>query len=161
MITVKFYLDKRAVIKNAPAILKIAIIYKLKATYLPTGIKVHERNWDKLNNKIIKLPNKDSMNNFISNRKIEIDNLVYGYISNHFVFNDVYEIKKRILSDLGVDSKSDNSKLFVVRFKKFAEQKMNKKTRSLYDFTLKRMFDFDQNKVDEANRRVIDYVLNY
>lgn len=95
MITVKFYLDKRAVKKNAPAILKIAIIYKLKATYLPTGIKVHERNWDKLNNKIIKLPNKNSMNNFISNRKIEIDNLVYSYISNHVVFNNVYEIKKK------------------------------------------------------------------
>lgn len=46
MITVKFYLDSRATKENSPSILKIAIIYKLKTVYFPTGIKVFPKNWD-------------------------------------------------------------------------------------------------------------------
>ena len=81
MITVKFYLDKRATKNGAPAILKIALIFKLKTVYLPTGIKVLPENWNSLTQKVIRVSDKDTVNNYLSQRKHEIEDLIFSYIN--------------------------------------------------------------------------------
>lgn len=126
---------------GSPGILKLALIYKQKAAYIPLGIKVMPKNWDKTENRIVRMPNKDTVNLYIYQRKNEIDSLVFKYITEHVVFGNVFEIKERLLHDL--KASVDGSNLFAAWFKKFADQKVAEKTRSMYLFTLKRMTDFD------------------
>ena len=127
--------------EGSPGILKLALIYKQKAAYIPLGIKVMPKNWDKTENRIVRMPNKDTVNLYIYQRKNEIDSLVFKYITEHVVFGNVFEIKERLLHDL--KASVDGSNLLAAWFKKFAGQKVAEKTRSMYLFTLKRMTDFD------------------
>ena len=143
MITVKFYLDSRATKENSPSILKIAIIYKLKTVYFPTGIKVFPKNWDNTNQKVIHVSDKDMINNFIFQKKHEIEKLIFYYINSNMNFKDVYEIKNRILRDLKNENINDDN-LFVSFFNKCIERKIATKTKQVYSFTLKRLGDFDK-----------------
>lgn len=144
---------------GCPSNLKIAIIYKLKATYIPLGVKVLPKNWDSKQGKVVRQSDKDDINMYISNRKNEIDKLVYGYINEHIDFTNVYKVKDRILYDLSNKTavhKLKDENLFAERFKKFALQKEADKTKSMYLFTLKRLTDFDPNigckKFEEINK---------
>lgn len=149
MITVKFYLDKRATKNGAPAILKIALIFKLKTVYLPTGIKVLPENWNSLTQKVIRVSDKDTVNNYLSQRKHEIEDLIFSYINQNIVFQNVYEIRDRLLSDLN-NEKTNDENLFVTFFRKSALRKISPKTQQVYLFTLKRMTDFD-NKLSSKH----------
>lgn len=143
MITVKFYLDSRMVKDGHPSSLKIAIIYKLKSAFLPLKIKLFPKNWNNKTCKVIGLPNKDEINLYITNKKTEVDNLVFSYINNKVCFENVYQVRDRIVADLnGVGTKTDDS-LFVTRFKRFADTKQADKTKAMYLFTLKRISDYD------------------
>ena len=55
MITVKFYLDTRSTKNDSPAMLKLAIIYKLKATYISLGVKILPKCWDKDSQRVIRM----------------------------------------------------------------------------------------------------------
>jgi site-specific recombinase XerD len=140
MIIVKYYLDSRMTKGNAPSSLKLAISYRRKAVYIPLGVKVFPKDWDKLHGKVLHVADKDTINLYISQRKNEIDRLVYGYINDHIVFTDVFEIKKKILVDLQSEKPSN---LFADCFRRYANQKAADKTKQSYLFTLKRMTDFD------------------
>lgn len=100
MITVKFYLDSRMVKDGHPSSLKIAIIYKLKSAFLPLKIKLFPNNWNNKICKVIGLPNKDEINLYITNKKTEVDNLVFSYINNNVCFENVYQVRDRIVADL-------------------------------------------------------------
>ena len=143
MITVKFYLDTRQSKDGTPAMLKLAIIYKLKATYISLGVKVQPKFWDKDAQRVVRIPDKDTINFYINQRKNEIDKLVFKYITEHIVFSNVFEIKEKLLNDLKVSVEDSN--LLANWFKKFANQKNADKTKSMYLFTLKRMIDFDSS----------------
>lgn len=138
MITAKFYLDTR---RSDIGVLKISITLNRKMAYIPIGVKISERNWDSRLFRVVKHPNKDELNMYITQRKNEIDSLIYKYNIQHIRFNTPFEVKARIEADInGINSDTGS---FYTAFKTFADLKIKDSTRKLYLFSLKRISDFD------------------
>lgn len=140
MITTKFYLDTR---RSDIGVLKISITLNRKMAYIPIGVKISERNWDSRLFRVIKHPNKDELNMYITQRKNEIDSLIYKYNIQHIRFNTPFEVKARIEAELnGINSETGS---FYTIFRQFAYTKTKESTKNLYLFSLKRITDFDGN----------------
>ena len=144
MITTKFYLDKRHTKDGSPASLKLAVTYKQKAVYFPLKIKLQPNCWDNVSQKILRVPNKETLMSFILEFKNKIDKIIFSFINKNINFNDVNEVKAAIDLQLS-DNKPTDENLFCNYFLKFANRKLNVTTKNIYLFTLKRIHDFDKN----------------
>jgi len=144
MITTKFYLDSRHVKDGKPSSLKLAITYNQKAVYFPLKIKLLPNCWDNVAQKILRVPNKDSLMSFILEFKNKVDKIIYSFVNKNVHFNDVNEVKAAIETELKGKPIVDEN-LFCNYFLKFANRKLNVTTKNIYLFTLKRIHDFDKN----------------
>lgn len=145
MITTKLWLDTRNECADGTYPLKLCISHHGKASYISMGIRLLQEQWDKNKLKVIVNSNRRNLNSYIENRKLIIDNTIQR-LANEGKLKDmtVIQIKNAVL-DI-VDPKTDNSKLFISRFKRYMDSRSAERTKALYKATLDHMLKFD-NKV--------------
>lgn len=145
MITTKFYLDCRAVKQGATAPLKLSITKKGVAAYISMNVSLLQSQWDKKAQAIVNHPQKRQLNIFISQRKVEIDQIIYSLIgSGELAGLRAKEIKDRVLAVLNPPEEDKSRDLFAAGFKAFAESKSDS-TKRIYMTTYNAMAAFDPN----------------
>ena len=71
MATVKIYLDTRTTRKDGSSPLKLSVSHKGKTAFVSLNVSVPKENWDETNSKIYGLPNRNSLNAFLFQKKVE------------------------------------------------------------------------------------------
>ena len=145
MVTTKLWLDTRNECADGTFPLKLCISHYGRASYISMGVRLLQEQWDKKKLKVIVNANRKNLNSYIENRKLIIDNTIQR-LANEGKLKDmtVIQIKNAVLDV--VDPKTDNSKLFLSRFKRYMDSRSAERTKALYKATLDHMLKFD-NKV--------------
>lgn len=148
----KLYLDIRRTKPGNAASLKLSISVKGQTTHIPLNVRVLPYQWDKKTSKVINHPDKAFLNNYLSGRKIAVDNLILRYYEAGILPNGIRAtaLKRRILRDMrmGAESPLDDGTLFASRFLKFASVK-KESTKVIYMGTYRRMRDYMGDRLDE------------
>ena len=108
MASTKLHLDKRRITKNNTYPLKLTISFKNKVAHIPLDIKLADNQWDEKKEKIINHPKKLSLNSFITQQKIIIDE----YIAQHGrEISDINRLKSKLMALLYNEGEVDDKKL--------------------------------------------------
>lgn len=142
MVTTKLWLDTRNACADGTYPLKLCISLHGRASYISMGVRLLQEQWDKKKLKVIVNSNRRNLNAFIENRKLIIDNTILR-LANEGKLKDltVIQIKNAVL-DI-IEPKTDNSKLFLSRFRKYMDSRDAERTKALYKATLDHMLKFD------------------
>ena len=73
MATTRFYLDMRAARNGQAAPLKLAIYHKRETVFILLNVQLLPKQWDKVAGKVINHPNKQFLNNYLNQRKLQAD----------------------------------------------------------------------------------------
>lgn len=139
MITTKFYLDCRAVKADVAAPLKIAITKDSKTALIHLHVTLLSNQWDKTKNAVKNHPQKRQLTTYITQRKLDIDNVIYTMVSNGECEGlTAREIKYKVLSILNPSSESMMRNTFEVRFQIFMNSKSGR-TKQIYQRTFRQM----------------------
>lgn len=143
MVTTKLYLDNRYAKCGNPGSLKLCIVKKGKSALIPIGISLFPNQWDKCSQKISNHPNKLALNNYILNRCIVANKLIFHLIETGEMKDlSITELKKKIESEFNPEPNNDeNEVLFEKVFVKFANMKKDS-TKACYMHTYGRMKAF-------------------
>ena len=77
MVTTKFYLDTRKVLKGGQGFsLRINITQNRKIASYPLGITLTEKQWNAQTEKVVGHPEAMMYNKFIASRKVEVDTII-------------------------------------------------------------------------------------
>ena len=143
MITTNFYLATRAVRPGAEAPLKISITKGGSTSYIPIGVSLLPSQWNKDTRKVVSHPRKTFLNTYLSQKKLEIDEVVLTMMKKPgYASMTVTQIKKRILETLSPTEKPKVT--FVERLQKYADES-EPRTKELYLATLRRLRAFRKN----------------
>lgn len=139
MASTKLHLDKRRITKNNTYPLKLTISFKNKVAHIPLDIKLTDNQWDEKKEKIINHPKKLSLNSFIAQQKIIIDE----YIAQHGrEISDINRLKSKLMALLYNEGEVDD--YFDDWMENFIKPK-KEGTQALYRHTLSRMQQFSDN----------------
>lgn len=145
MATINYYLDKRATGWDKPAPLKISIRHRNKATLIPTGISLLPEQWDDVTRRIVNHPKAPQLNNLLNRRYCDVECEVLRLQENgSFYTLRISQVRDIIMGVLYPQPQVDTSRLFMSRFKRFAELKTNQRTREIYEATMARIHAFDR-----------------
>lgn len=145
MATISYYLDKRASGWDKPAPLKISIRARGKATFIPTGISLLPEQWDDIAHKIVNHPKAPQLNNLLNRRYLDIEcEVLRLQESGAFRSMRIAQVREAIMNVIHPQEKIDTSRLFISRFKRFAELKTNPRTKEIYEATISRIEAFDR-----------------
>ncbi len=144
MATTKFYLDTRAVKGESHAPLKVVITKHGHASYISLDVKLLPSQWDEKKQRVINIENQSKINNYINNRKLQIDNAIME-LSSHGELTKMTstQIKNKVKSYL--DPKAEAKNLFINRYKKFMASRNAERTKEIYKTTLNKILAFDKN----------------
>lgn len=144
MATTKFYLDTRAVKGENHAPLKVVITKHGHASYISLDVKLLPSQWDEKKQRVINIENQSKINNYINNRKLQIDNAIME-LSSHGELTKMTstQIKNKVKSYL--DPKAEAQNLFINRYKKFTTSRNAERTKEIYKTTLNKILAFDKN----------------
>ena len=144
MATTKFYLDTRAVKGDNYAPLKVVITKHGHASYISLDVKLLPSQWDEKKQRVTNIENQNKKNNYIYNRKVQIDNAIME-LSSHGELTKMTstQIKNKVKSYL--DPKAEIQNLFINRYKKFMESRNAERTKEIYKTTLNKILTFDKN----------------
>ena len=141
--TIRYYLDCRHKDANAPQPLKICIAKKGSSAYIPIDVRLLPSQWNSESQKVIDHPNKRNLNNYLENRKVEIENLIMSLTqAGKLAGLNAVQIKNVIMDH--IDPEADSANLFAVRFQAYADSRKAVRTREIYAVTLKKMQEFDK-----------------
>lgn len=144
MATTKFYLDTRAVKGDNYAPLKVVITKHGHASYISLDIKLLPSQWDEKRQRATNIENQNKINNYIYNRKVQIDNAIMELSSRgELTKMTSTQIKNKVKSYL--DPKAEIQNLFINRYKKFTESRNAERTKEIYETTLNKILTFDKN----------------
>ncbi len=142
MVTLKVYLDCRAVRPGEPAPLKVSFTKRGKTALLPLGVKVSAAQWDAKAQKVVGHPNKEALNAFVRNRLTAVQNLVLRLTaSGDLVKLSATQVKNKVAELL--DPEVVRGNLFVARLEAYAARQQNRRTREIYEVTLRKVLAFD------------------
>lgn len=142
MATTKLYLDARKVGKGEPAPITVSITKHGIAAYIPLHVKVVPSQWDKKLGRVKDCPNKAALNAYIQAQKQKIDSLLLALtINGDLAGMSAVQIRNIIRDQL--DPKTEDTSLFLYRFKAYMDSRKKQRTRELYQETLKRIEQYD------------------
>lgn len=142
MVTLKIYHDKRAAPAGEPAPLKVAFTKKSATALMSLGVRVLPSQWDAKAEKVVAHPNKEALNAFLRNRMTVIQNLVLSLTSaGELVRLSATQVKNKVAELLEPEVVRGN--LFVSRFEAYAARQQNRRTREIYEVTVKKVLAFD------------------
>lgn len=156
MATISFYLDTRATGWDKPAPLKIAIRHRNKATYIPTDIYLLPEQWDAEKQKIVDHPRAVMYNNKLAHRKLDVESELLSLAeAGALSMMKISDIRNAIMRKIDPTPEVDTSRLFISRFRRFAELKNNPRTKEIYEATLSRIYAYDR-KCEQLTFEEID-----
>lgn len=142
MVSLRLYLDTRAVKRGEPAPLKVVFTKKGVAAWLSLGIRLLPSQWDRDRQRVVGHPQKDAYNSFLLNRMAVIQNLVLSLTSSGDLAGlSSLQVKDKVAALLDPESGSEN--LFVARFEAYGSRQKALRTREIYATTLKKILAFD------------------
>lgn len=146
MATTKFYLDTRADKLNGTFPLTISISHNGTSALLPVGINLKQEEWDPRAEKIVKHPQRQTLNTLILKRKFEIDIELLSMVSDKRMKSyKATDLKQLILNprDAGKEDV-----FFMEQFRRSIDMRLKASTREVYEHTYKRIKAFDPNYED-------------
>ena len=145
MATINYYLDKRATGWDKPAPLKISIRHRGKAILIPTGISLLPEQWDDIAHRIVNHPKAPQLNNLLNRRYCDVEcEMLRLQEDGSFFTMRITQVRDIIMSVLYPQQQIDTSRLFMSRFKRFADLKTNQRTKEIYEATISRIYAFDR-----------------
>ena len=140
MITTTFYLDTRAVAKGSEAPLKISVTSKGSTAYIPLGVSILPNHWDKASKKIKQHPRRAFLNTFITQKKLEVDEVVLGMMkSGGYARMTATQIKNKIVDIL--TNGDEPVETFGSRYTAYMDS-CTGRTREIYRATLMRLKEY-------------------
>lgn len=141
MVTTTLYLDTRYAKEGYPGSLKLCIVKKGKSALIPLNIYALPTQWDKRTQKIINHPNKLALNNYLCNRCVVANNLIFRLVeSGELAKMSITDVKRRIEKEFSPEPEKEQN-LFADRFLLFADTK-KESTKACYMHTYGRMKAF-------------------
>ena len=152
--TAHLFLDLRAAKGEAP--LKIAISHNEKTAYIPTGVKLLPTQWDK-DKWVVNHQNKKELNVFLRSQLSAVDREMLR-LRTMGIRGTAVEIRDRILCEINPDAraKKESDTLFLARMKRYASLQTKKQTKDLYEWTIKKLSEFD-NRLSSRRFEDIDH----
>lgn len=140
MATTRFYLDMRAARNGQAAPLKLAISHKRETVFILLNVQLLPKQWDKVAGKVINHPNKQFLNNYLNQRKLQANMEILRLTES----GSACKMRAKDIREAVIHTEDDspkNENLFAARFKKFAEAK-KESTKDIYLQTYSRMSAF-------------------
>ncbi len=142
MATTKMYLDCRASRIDGSAPLKINISHNNASALISIDTYIMPTQWDKVSGKVVSHPNKQTLNNYIARRKIDVDNEIMKLAESGSISGmTASKIKNAVLAVLNPCKIPATT--FVSEYKKFIESKEKPRTREIYQMTLNWILRYD------------------
>lgn len=139
MITTRFYLDCRAVVRGQQAPLRLVITKKSVRAYLPLSVSLQPAQWDSHRQMVIGHPRKVALNNFIQSQKLAVDQIIFRLAEAGLLAGlSASKIKDRVLSELHPSGDTCSEQTPHSCFVEFIEKKTGR-TREIYKATLARI----------------------
>jgi site-specific recombinase XerD len=159
MTKVKFYLDSRGLGDKKPAPLKVKITSKGVGAYIPLDVRILPSQWNDGREKIVSHPQEKSLNLYIRKKLLEVEEIVRelpeGMTGKQMV--------ERVKIMLNTDSEQyKNENLFESVYVQYTNSRRAKRTRELYEYTLKLMRDFDKSLQLKAFEEItLDWLIRF
>lgn len=155
MVTLRFYLDVRAVSRGCEAPLKLMFTKHGDSALLPLGVKLLPSQWDRKVQRVVAHPMKDALNSFLMERLLSVQRLVLSLTSSgELVRLSATQVKNKVAELLSPDA--DSGSLFVSRFEAYMSALGKPRTRDIYKGTLSKVLAFDpkarQLSFEDVNR---------
>lgn len=144
MVTTKFYLDTRKVLKGGQVFsLRINITHNRKIASYPLGISLTEKQWNQQAERVVNHPQAMVYNKFIASRKIEVDTIILKLQDEGRTASmTAVEIRDYVVSEISPkeaeEPAEDNTTVLKV-FERFISHKKNGRTKEIYTTTLNRL----------------------
>lgn len=132
----KIYLDTRATKKGEQAPLKLSIAHNNGTALLSLGISVLPSQFNSKSEKVEYHPNKIFINNFLAQRKNEVEKIALDLSLNHKLATlSATELKNIIKEKLDSNGNQQPTNLFIDVWHKFVAQGKKLATQQLYAYT--------------------------
>lgn len=142
MISLRLYLDCRAAKKGDPCPVKLMLNHHSRTALLPLGVSVLPSHWDAKSQQVVKSPSRDSINAYLLERRATVQNLILRMTSaGELLGLSVTEVKRKV--EEALSPKVDRSSMLVPRFEDFISRCKAKRTREIYEVTLRKVQAFE------------------
>lgn len=153
---IKFYLDTRN--GQEPYPLKLAISHKGKSALLPLNVSLNEKQWNLQKERIENHPNKIFLNNFIAQRKIEVQEIILSISAKKVQTMSATDLKNIVKDKL---FNTDSTKTIGEVFNEVVATK-GKSTADIYNSMRKQLIEFSKLALgmsfeDINNKFVLDF----
>ena len=146
MVTTKFYLDTRKVLKGGQGFsLRINITHNRKIASYPLGISLTEKQWNAQTEKVVNHPQAMMYNKFIASRKIEVDTIILK-LQDEGKASEMTAIQIRDYIQSVINPKEEENTKPVEDentvakvFERFISHKKNPRTKEIYETTRRRL----------------------
>ena len=146
MVTTKFYLDTRKVLKGGQGYsLRINITQNRKIASYPLGISLTEKQWNAQTEKVVGHPEAMMYNKFIAARKIEVDTIILK-LADEGKLGDMTAVQIRDYIQSVLNPKEEKAPKVVEDqntvakvFERFIAHKKNPRTKEIYCTTYNRI----------------------
>lgn len=142
MISLRLYLDSRAVKKGEPCPIKLMLNHRSKTALLPLGVSVLPYQWDAKSQQVVNSPSRDSINAYLLERRATVQNLILRMTSSGELLGlSITEVKRKI--EEALSPTIDRSSMLEPRFEDFISRCKAKRTREIYQATLRKVQAFE------------------
>lgn len=146
MVTTKFYLDSRKVLKGGQGFsLRINITQNRKIASYPLGITLTEKQWNAQTEKVVGHPEAMMYNKFIASRKVEVDTIILK-LADEGKLGDMTAVQIRDYIQSVLNPKEEKAPKVVEDqntvakvFDRFIAHKKNPRTKEIYRTTYNRI----------------------
>lgn len=154
MISTRFYLDCRRIVAGQEAPLYVVLTRRGIRAMVNIGVTVLPSHWDGVRQLIVGHPRRKQLNMLITERKLDIDSLVYRLErSGEFAGLKAGDVKRRVEAELFPGRVQRLT--FISRFDDFCRLKGDG-TRRLYMFTRKRLEGFMGSRLERLTFEEMD-----
>ena len=144
MITTRFYLDCRAVIRGQAAPLRLVITKSSVRAYVPLSVNLLPSQWDSRRQIVIGHPRKVAINNHIQSQKLAVDKIIFRLCEDGSVRGrSAGEIKQLVMGELypSEDPRATPPATPYSCLLSYIEEKSGR-TRELYEITKDRLLAY-------------------
>ena len=141
MITLRFYLDVRAVKAGETAPVKLSVHRDSKRAFIGTGVRVKPEQWDKGLQRVRRRPDAGVLNARMKTLMERVENLVWDlHGQGRFRGLSVTEIKDVLVSEMDPEKQArKDAKITLSSMMQTAVECHHGRTRELYEYTQRRL----------------------
>lgn len=144
MIRVHYYLDTRGVSADGLASVKFDFSSKSAHAMFPVGVRVLASQWDAKAQKVHGTMSDVATNLFLLQQMTRVTEIIMKLTNDGELAGlSIVEVKNRVASELRPDAITKN--LFMSRFRSYASLCKSKRTREIYQATIKKVSAFDDH----------------